>query len=76
MEDKIMENNLRPSHYKGSNMECIDAMLAAFNKEEVLGFCKLNAFKYIWREEYKNGLEDIKKASWYINKYIEIKENT
>ena len=30
--------------------------------------------KYIWRYNYKNGTEDLKKAQWYLNKLIEVKE--
>ena len=47
-------------------------MVAAFGVEQTLHFCKLNAFKYIWRSDLKNGIEDIEKAQWYINKYIEL----
>ena len=34
-----------------------------------------NVVKYITRYRHKNGLEDLKKARWYINKIIEEKEN-
>jgi len=27
-----------------------------------------NVLKYLWRHEYKNGLEDINKAIWYLNR--------
>jgi len=65
-----------PSHY-GSfdpslHIECIDAMRAAFGDEAVAAFCKLNAFKYIWRESSKQGNVSIKKAIWYLNKYLEL----
>lgn len=67
-----------PSHYQAysvkHNIECIDAMQAAFPPEEVAAFCKLNAFKYIWRCNSKNGLEDIQKAAWYLNKYKELEQ--
>jgi len=29
-----------------------------------------NAVKYIWRASLKNGLEDLKKAAWYIDREI------
>lgn len=70
--EQIRDNVNHPSHYNNGSIECIDAMLSAFGEEETLHFCKLNAFKYIWRAENKNGLEDLKKASWYLNKYIDI----
>jgi len=63
-----------PSHYETGKYECIDVMIEAIGKEAVMDFCLCNAFKYIYRNGRKNGLEDIKKAQWYINKYIELKE--
>lgn len=62
-----------PSHYTQGNIECIDAMQAAYGKESVMHFCKCNAFKYQWRFDKKNGEEDIKKAQWYQNKFLELK---
>ena len=67
-----------PSHYKSldGQIECIDAMEAAFGKTEVASFCKLNAFKYVWRSLNKGKcIEDIEKAIWYLNKYKEILKN-
>lgn len=61
-----------PSHYKGSKFECIDVLLDTFGKEELKSFCKLNAFKYLYRANKKNGVEDMKKAEWYIKKYNEL----
>ena len=63
----------KPSHYADSKIECIDAMEAAFGIEPVMHFCLCNSFKYIFRSQKKNGVEDIKKAIWYENKYIELK---
>ena len=74
-EFKRVETVEHPQHYNQGNIECIDAMLAAFGITEVIAFCKLNAFKYIWRAEDKlNTLEDLKKAAWYIDKTIELTE--
>lgn len=74
-EFKRIEMVEHPQHYNQGNIECIDAMLAAFGATEVISFCKLNAFKYIWRAEDKlNTLEDLKKAAWYIDKTIELTE--
>lgn len=66
-------NNVdHPSHYTQGGIECIDAMTSAFGKEAVKHFCICNAFKYIFRHQHKNGLEDINKAFWYLNKYKEL----
>ena len=61
-----------PDRYAGGKFECIDVMVDVFGADAVKHFCILNAFKYIWRSEKKNGVEDIKKAVWYLNKYIEL----
>ena len=67
------ENVDHPPHYAGSNgIECIDAMESAFGLEWVQHFCVCNAFKYVFRFLHKNGVEDIDKACWYLNKYKEL----
>lgn len=63
-----------PSHYTQGGIECIDAMESAFGAAELAMYCKIAAFKYIWRCERKNGSEDIKKAIWYLKKYLELKD--
>lgn len=60
----------RPAHYTYGGIECIDAMQAAFGGEAVKDFCLCNAFKYLWRHREKGGLEDLKKARWYLNRLI------
>ena len=65
-----------PSHYKNNKYEAIDIMLDIFGKDKTLAFCELNAFKYLWRANNKGtDIQDKKKAIWYLNKYIELKEN-
>ena len=64
----------RPAHYTKTSIECIDAMRETQGDEAVKAFCVCNAFKYLWRHNAKNGDEDIKKASWYLNKAVEIME--
>ena len=72
-ENKEMVNH--PAHYKRDGaMECIDEMLLLFGKEEVMSFCKLNAWKYRYRAMDKNGQEDINKSDYYIKKYKELKD--
>ena len=64
-----------PDRYAGGKFECIEVMADVFGKEAVKDFCLLNAFKYIWRQEKKGGVEDVKKAVWYLNKYIELSDS-
>lgn len=56
----------RPKHYTQGDIECIDAMVAAFGEADVLKWAQLNAFKYLWRCERKGGKQDIEKAIWYL----------
>lgn len=75
MEQKIIDNVNHPKHYEGStSFECIETMLLIFGPEYTLAFCVLNAYKYMWRYEIKNGLEDLDKAQWYIDKFYNISE--
>ena len=63
-----------PQHYSQGAVECIDAMLSAFGNEAVRDFCKVNAFKYLWRLGYKDEEEqEIGKIKWYLDKYLELK---
>ena len=65
------DNVNHPSHYTQSKIECIDAIdCATSNLNGFEGFCIGNALKYIWRWKHKNGIEDLKKAQWYLNKII------
>lgn len=64
-----MSNVDHPSHYQ-SNIECIDAIAAALTDKELAGFIKGNVIKYAWRERSKGGIEDLKKARWYLDWYI------
>jgi hypothetical protein len=57
-----------PDHYTSGSIECIDAIESALTPEEFRGFCKGNAFKYIWRERLKGGGQDMKKAQFYITR--------
>jgi hypothetical protein len=65
------DNVNHPSHYeKSCSLECIDVMEAMFGSEYLIIFCLMNAFKYLWRHKNKNGMEDLNKANWYLNKAI------
>lgn len=59
-----------PQHYTAGKIEVIDIMEDQLNPEEYRGYIKGQVMKYITREKYKNGLEDLKKAAWYLNRLI------
>ena len=64
-----------PAHYQGE-VECIDAIKSSMSKQQYIGYLKGNIIKYIWRFERKNGLEDLQKSEWYIQRLIkEINNN-
>lgn len=66
-----------PEHYKAENgLEVID-VIEAFTQDltGMEAVCTANAIKYILRWKHKNGVEDLKKARWYISKLIDEKEN-
>ena len=71
-EPQVKEEINHPDRYASGKFECIDVMLDVFGADAVKHFCILNVFKYVWRAEKKNGIENIKKAVWYLNKYIEL----
>lgn len=55
-----------PKHYTQhpSGVECIQIT-------EHMNFCLGNAIKYIWRAYLKHGIEDLKKARWYVDREIQ-----
>lgn len=60
-----------PNHYTQGRVECIDALESAtINKRGIEAVCTANIIKYLWRYESKNGIEDVKKAQWYLQKLI------
>lgn len=64
------ENINHPSHYNQGKIEIIDAI-----DDWNLGFYEGNIIKYVARYKQKNGVEDLKKAAWYLNRLIEKEEN-
>lgn len=59
-----------PSHYTSGKIEVIEIMEDQMTDEEYRGYVKGQVIKYITRERHKNGLEDLKKAAWYLNRLI------
>lgn len=60
-----------PQHYTAGKVECIDALEAATESlSGIEAICTANAIKYLWRWRHKNGVEDLKKARWYLDKLI------
>lgn len=65
-----------PNHYNQGQYECIAVMESIYGIEATMNFCLLCAFKYIWRTNDKDGIQDIDKAIWYLQKYKELQERS
>lgn len=71
MEPTVKDNVNHPNHYTQGNIECIDALKAAtVGKTGIEAVCVANVIKYLWRYEEKNGVEDVQKARWYLDRLI------
>ena len=56
----------KPKHYTQGAIEPIDYILA-----NDLDFLEGNVVKYVTRHKFKNGLEDLKKAEYYLKVLID-----
>ena len=73
--EKMSDNVNHPAHYTHGGVECIDAIEAAVSElSGIEAVCTGNAIKYLWRWKRKNGVEDLKKARWYIDRLIAERE--
>ena len=62
-----------PSHYTQGNIECIEAIAEATKQlQGIEAVATANVIKYVWRWKFKNGIEDLRKAQWYLNHLIEL----
>jgi hypothetical protein len=70
---KILDSSsdpVNPSHYKQGGIECIEAIKAATG-DGFIGYVWGNVLKYLWRWPKKGGVDDLKKARWYLDRLIE-----
>ncbi len=61
----MKKNNINPAHYRQGKIEVSD-----FIVDQSMGFLEGNIIKYVCRYKHKNGIEDLKKAEWYLKKLI------
>ena len=86
----MTDNIEKPSHYTFGKYECIDVhytfgkyecidVIEELSKQNDLqgaeGFLYGNIIKYLWRYKHKNGIEDLQKARWYLDRLISNTEN-
>ena len=71
-EHNVMTDNVNyPPHYKQGEIECIDAIKSCLG-DGFKFYLQGNAMKYLWRYEHKGkAIEDLEKATWYINRLKE-----
>ena len=69
-----MNNDMvvHPPHYQSeTGIEVIDVIEAfTFDLSGIEAFDSANVIKYICRWKHKNGVQDLKKAAWYIDHLI------
>ena len=65
----ITEEKLNPNHYKQGEIEVIDFIL-----DQKMDYLTANVQKYIARWRFKDGVCDLKKARWFLDKLIEQEE--
>ena len=65
------DNINHPKHYTQGTIEVIDAI-----EQLGLGYHESNVLKYVARWKYKDGIDDLKKAQWYLNRLIKKEEDT
>ena len=71
MDENVPDMVNHPKHYTQGGIECIDALKAAtVGKRGIEAVCVANIIKYCWRYEEKNGIEDVRKAKWYIERLL------
>lgn len=69
--DHIGPDPTNPNYYKQASIELIDFMEETSSPEAFQGYCKNNVLKYVVRYKNKNGVEDLNKAMWYLQRLIE-----
>ena len=69
---EIKQDNVNhPKHYELPNgIEVFDVIAGAMSEEALHGFCIGNVIKYVCRHDRKNGIEDLEKARWYLDRYL------
>ena len=61
-----VSDSINPIHYKNGDIEVIDYIL-----DQKFDYLEGNVIKYVSRYRNKGGIEDLRKARWYLEKLIE-----
>lgn len=65
-----VKDNINPAHYKKGKIETIEHIKDIIGDKHMTSYCIGNVIKYVSRYENKNGVEDLKKARWYLDRAI------
>lgn len=66
------DNVNNPAHYGQGRIEAIEYIEDFMTREEFIGYLRGNIAKYLHRWRYKNGMEDLEKAQWYLDSLITV----
>lgn len=71
-ENHVQDNVNHPKHYTNSEASCSKCgnQIECIDITRHMNFNIGNAIKYLWRYKDKNGLEDLRKAAWYLDDQI------
>lgn len=70
---KLFDIVNKPRHYNLGKVECIDAIESAtIGLHGIQAVCAGNVIKYTWRHHHKNGVQDLEKARFYLDKLISL----
>lgn len=65
-----------PAHYGTGKIECIEYIKDFLTTEEYIGYLRGSVAKYLHRYRLKGKpKEDLRKASWYLSRLVEITED-
>ena len=64
--DTLMANNISPSYYQKGSIEVTDYITS-----NEMSFVEGNIIKYVTRYKEKSGIQDLRKARWYLDKLIQ-----
>lgn len=67
-------DKINPDYYKNKSIETIEVIKNELTSEEFRGYLKGQIFKYLARHRLKNGLEDLRKAQWYMDYLVKFEE--
>lgn len=67
-----MGDPIKPDHYHKGGIDVFKIMEVKFPLSERIGFLRGNVLKYLIRYQDKNGLEDLQKASRYLDELIKL----